>query len=68
MTVGSQLKQTLAGLRSARGTLRLYAVQAKHEQERYVFKEAQETLEEIIGSLEERLGTLELEEPQYRGF
>ncbi|MBS4022601.1 MAG: DUF1657 domain-containing protein [Dethiobacter sp.] len=68
MTVGSRLKQTLAGLKGAEGTLRLYAQQARHEKTRAVFKEAVATTGQVIEDLEKRLSILEFEEPQYKGY
>ncbi len=67
MTVGSRLKQTLAALKGAEGTLRLYAEQARHEETRTVFKEALAGTSQVISELEERLSVLEFEEPQYKG-
>jgi hypothetical protein len=68
MTVGSQLKQTLAGLRGGRGTLRLYANLARQEEAQKAYAEALQELDEIISALEERLSAEEYEEPQYKGY
>ena len=67
MTVASQLKQTLAGLKSAQGTIRTYALQSQEEELRNIFQESLETTGEIIDSLEDRLKKIEFEEPQYKG-
>lgn len=67
MTVASQLKQTLAGLKSVQGTLRTYAFQSQEEDLRNIFQESLETTEEIIDGLEERLKKIEFEEPQFKG-
>lgn len=68
MTVGSQLKQTLAFLRGARGTLRAYANQTRDEEARNAYGEGVEELNAVIGDLEEHLKALETAEPQYRGL
>ncbi len=68
MTVGSQLKQTLAGLRGGRGTLRVYANMARQEEAQKAYTEALQEIDEIISSLEERLSAVEYEEPQYKGY
>ncbi len=65
MTVSSRLKQTLAALKGAECTLRLYAEQARHEETRTVFREALTGASQVITELEERLSVLEFEEPQY---
>ncbi len=67
MTVGSQLKQTLASLKGSRATLRIYAEQSQHEQAVHVFSEAVKVLNDIIVDLETRIRSLEFFEPQYKG-
>jgi hypothetical protein len=67
MTVGSQVKQTLATLRGAGATLRLYSEQVRHSEAKELFGEGARAVEEIVRDLEGRLGVLELEEPQYKG-
>lgn len=68
MTVGSQLKQTLAGLRGGRGTLRVYANMARQEEAQKAYTEALQEMDEIISALEERLRVVEYAEPQYKGY
>ncbi len=68
MTVGSQLKQTLAGLKGGRGTLRVYANMARQEEAQKAYSEALQEIDEIISALEERLSAVEYEEPQYKGY
>jgi len=67
MTVASQVKQTLAGLKGVQGTLRIYSTQTRDEEIRSIFSEALETTEGIINDLEKRIQTLEFQEPQYKG-
>ena len=67
MTVGTQLKGTLAGLRSIRGTIGIYAGQTQLEDSRAAYDAAIKELDSIIDCLEDRLRKLELEEPQYQG-
>ncbi|OLN27064.1 DUF1657 domain-containing protein [Desulfosporosinus metallidurans] len=67
MTVASQVKQTLASLKGARGTLRVYSTQTRDEEARSVFTDALEVTNSVIEDLEKRLQTLEFEEPQYKG-
>lgn len=65
--VGSQVKQTLALLKGAQATLRLYTVQSKPTETKIAFEEAVDITESIINDLEERIKILEFEEPQYKG-
>ncbi|SHJ17018.1 DUF1657 domain-containing protein [Desulfosporosinus lacus] len=67
MTVASQVKQTLASLKGARGTLRVYSTQTREEEARSMYTDAIVVTSSIIADLESRLQTLELEEPQYKG-
>lgn len=66
MTVGSQVKQTIAGLKNARATLKIYAIQSQSEETKRVLNEAVSTTGEIINGMEERLKVLEFQEPQYK--
>ncbi|MBB6215912.1 hypothetical protein HNQ80_002003 [Anaerosolibacter carboniphilus] len=67
MTVGSQVKQTLASLKGAQGTLRLYAVQSQNSEAITAYQEAIFVTGSIIRDLEDRVKLLEFEEPQYKG-
>jgi len=67
MTVASQVKQTLAGLKSVQGTLRIYSTQSQDEETVSIYKEALETTQAVINDLEKRVQVLEFQEPQYRG-
>lgn len=67
MTVASQVKQTLASLKGARGTLRMYSTQTRDQAARSMYSEAIEVTNTIIDDLQRRIQTLEFEEPQYKG-
>lgn len=68
MTVSSQVKQTLASLKGAQGTLRLYTVQSQNPGAITAYHDAILVTDSIIKDLEERLKVLEFEEPQYKGI
>ncbi|AET69163.1 Protein of unknown function (DUF1657) [Desulfosporosinus orientis DSM 765] len=67
MTVASQVKQTLASLKGARGTLRVYSTQTRDQAARSMYTDAIEVTSSIIDDLASRLQNLEYEEPQYKG-
>lgn len=67
MTVGSQVKQTLASLKGSRGTLRVYSTQTRDEETRLIYEDALGITDSIITDLENRVQHLEAEEPQYKG-
>ena len=67
MTVGSKVKQTLATLRGAEATLRVYSLQERDKEARDIYAEAFEEISKIKIDLEKRVGVMEFEEPQYKG-
>ncbi|MCH3963657.1 MAG: DUF1657 domain-containing protein [Clostridium sp.] len=66
MTVGSEVKQTLANLRGIESTLRIYSIQSGNKQEINAYKEALKTTETVTKNIESRLKDIQLEEPQYK--
>lgn len=67
MTIGSKLKQTLAELEGACGTLQVYSTNAQIEESKAAFIKAEKEISEILVDLKDRLRTLEAQEPQYKG-
>ncbi|MBA2874968.1 DUF1657 domain-containing protein [Thermaerobacillus caldiproteolyticus] len=67
MTVGSQVKQSLASLKSIHAGLQGLALISQDEQAQRTFHEAMMLTEEIIADIKKRLSKLEWEEPQYHG-
>lgn len=68
MTVASQVKQTLAGLKSAQSSLESFALQTQNQQAKQMFTQCAQQTQTIINSLEPRIQQIEKEEPQYKGF
>ena len=66
MTVASQVKQSLASLKSIHAGLQGLALISQDEEAQRTFHEAM-MIEEIIADIKKRIGKLELEEPQYHG-
>ncbi|KYD23214.1 DUF1657 domain-containing protein [Geobacillus sp. NFOSA3] len=67
MTVASQVKQSLASLKSIHAGLQGLALISQDEEAQRTFHEAMMMTEEIIADIKKRIGKLELEEPQYHG-
>lgn len=67
MTVSSKVKQTLATLNGSEATLRVYSLQERDKEARAVYSEAFEAISKIKIDLEKRVGSIEFEEPQYKG-
>jgi hypothetical protein len=68
MTIGSQVKQTLASLKSIHAGLQSLALVSTDERAQREFHEAMLITEDIIADLKKRIGQLEREEPQYNGM
>ena len=60
MTVGSKVTQTLATLRGAEATLRVYSLQERDKEARDIYAEAFEEVSKIKIDLEKRVGVIEL--------
>lgn len=67
MTVSSKVKQTLSTLKGTEATLRVYSLQERDKEARAIYAEAFEEISKIKVDLEKRVGTIEFEEPQYKG-
>jgi len=67
MTAISKVKQTLATLKGAEATLRMYSLQERDKEASDAFNTAFEEISKIKIDLEKRVGTMEFEEPQYKG-
>jgi hypothetical protein len=68
VTIGSQVKQSLASLKSIHAGLQNFALISTDERSQREFHEAMIITEEIIADLKQRIGQLEREEPQYNGM
>jgi len=68
MTVASQVKQTLAGLKSAQASLETFAMQTQNQQAKDLYTNAAQQAQTIVDSLEPRIYEIEQQEPQYKGF
>ncbi|OOM77884.1 DUF1657 domain-containing protein [Clostridium sp. BL-8] len=67
MTAIAKVKQTLATLKGAEATLRTYSLQERDEDAKTAFNTALEEISKVKIDLEKRVGTMEFEEPQYKG-
>ncbi|GCD09996.1 DUF1657 domain-containing protein [Clostridium tagluense] len=67
MTVSSKVKQTLATLNGSEATLRLYSLQERDKEAKAIYTEAFQEINKIKIDLEKRVGSIEFQEPQYKG-
>jgi len=65
MTVITQVKQTLAGLKSAQASFETFALGTDNQQAKQLYQNAAKQTQSVIDSLEPRIQQIEQEEPQY---
>ncbi|WP_314591086.1 DUF1657 domain-containing protein [Paenibacillus terrigena] len=68
MTVGSQVKTTLACLKSAQASLESFALETQNQKAKNMFEDAAKTTQSIVDQVSSRVQQLENEEPQFKGF
>lgn len=66
MTVGAQVKQTIAGLKSAQASLETFALGTDNQQAKQLYQTAAQQTQAVIDSIKPRLQEIEQEEPQYK--
>ncbi|WP_075981684.1 DUF1657 domain-containing protein [Bacillus massilinigeriensis] len=65
MTVGSQVKQTIAGLKSAQANFETFALGTENKNAKQLYQQAAQQTQAIIDRVQPRLKEIEQEEPQY---
>ncbi|SMF83295.1 Protein of unknown function [Paenibacillus uliginis N3/975] len=68
MTVASQVKTTLASLKSAQASLEQFALETQNQEAKTLFTNAAQQTDQIVQQVQGRVQQLENEEPQYKGF
>jgi Protein of unknown function (DUF1657) len=66
MTVGAQVKQTIAGLKSAQASLETFALATDNQQAKQLYQQAAQQTQAVVDSISPRLQEIEQEEPQYK--
>lgn len=65
MTVATQVKQTLAGLKSAQASFETFALQTQNKQAKQMYQNAAQQTEGLVQTVQQRVQEMEQEEPQY---
>ncbi|MDR0268434.1 DUF1657 domain-containing protein [Paenibacillus sp.] len=68
MTVASQVKTTLASLKSCQANLETFALSTQNQEAKNLFTDCAQQTQQIVQQVENRVQQLENEEPQYKGF
>ncbi|NGY80167.1 DUF1657 domain-containing protein (plasmid) [Bacillus megaterium] len=66
MTVINQVKQTLAGLKSAQASFEGFALATDNQQAKQLYQDAAQQTQAIVDTLFPRVQQIEQEEPQYK--
>lgn len=66
MTVITNLKQTVAGLKSAQASLEGFALDTDNQQAKQLYQSTSQQTQLVIDQLNDRLQQVEQEEPQYK--
>ncbi|MDF2790662.1 hypothetical protein F4694_006084 [Bacillus niacini] len=65
MTVGTQVKQALASLKSAQASFETFALATDNQKAKKLYQDAAQQTQSVLDSLEPRLQEILAEEPQY---
>lgn len=66
MTVISDVKTTLAGLKSAQASFETFALSTDNEQAKQLYQQAAQQTQAIVDNVTPRVNEIEQEEPQYK--
>ncbi|MGE7602827.1 DUF1657 domain-containing protein [Peribacillus sp. NPDC097675] len=66
MTVISDVKTTLAGLKSAQASFETFALSTDNEQAKQLYQQAAQQTQVIVDNITPRINEIEQEEPQYK--
>ncbi|WP_458414371.1 DUF1657 domain-containing protein [Schinkia sp. CFF1] len=65
MTVATQVKQTLAGLKSAQAAFETFALQTENKSAKQMYQNAAQQTQQIVETISARVQEIQSEEPQY---
>lgn len=68
MTVGTQVKQALASLKSAQADFESFALQTQDQAAKQLYANCATTSKVMIQQLEKRVEQIEQEEPEFQGY
>jgi hypothetical protein len=68
MTIASEVKQSLASLKGIEADLSSLALRTQDHQSKRTLHETMMVVHEVVTDLKKRIGELEREEFQYKGF
>lgn len=66
MTVATQVRQAIAGLKSVQASFEQFALETENKQAKQMYQNAAEQTQQVLQSVEPRIAEIEQEEPQYK--
>jgi uncharacterized protein YpmS len=66
MTVATQVKQTLASLKSAQASFESFALQTENQAAKQLYQQAAQQTQSIVDLINSRVQEIQNEEPQYK--
>ncbi|WP_087973105.1 DUF1657 domain-containing protein [Oceanobacillus rekensis] len=66
MTVATQVKQTIAGLKSVQASFEQFALETDNKQAKQLYQDAAQQTMTILNNVQPRVTQIEQEEPQYK--
>jgi hypothetical protein len=66
MTVATQVKQTLASLKSAQASFETFALQTENQAAKQLYQQAAQQTQSIVDLINSRVQEIQNEEPQYK--
>ena len=66
MTVATNIKQTIAGLKSAQASFETFALATDNKAAKQLYQDAAQQTQSIIDNVQPRLQQIQQEEPQYK--
>ncbi|PJN87792.1 DUF1657 domain-containing protein [Bacillus sp. mrc49] len=68
MTIASEVKQCVSSLKGIEAGLSSLALRTQDDESKRALHETMLVVNEVMREVQKRVGKLELEEPQYKGF
>ncbi|MDP4084160.1 MAG: DUF1657 domain-containing protein [Bacillota bacterium] len=68
MTVGTQVKQALASLKSAQASFETFALATDNQNAKQLYQQAAQQTQSVLQAIEPRLQEIQAEEPQYNQY
>lgn len=66
MTVGTKMQQTIASAESVLANLKTFALETQDQNAKQTFQTLQQSQQQVVDSLKQRLQYIQNEEPEYK--